>query len=451
MACLTTYQGLCRHDLEDELNSPRTRLVHGDYALVPLASNRREHSDYPLSHYINNDSALSPPCALRHRAVLRGVTDAAAIDRQGPFGYSSYTPRCRSAPQPYDDAEYFDVPRAGWRFPHTYPLQCIEPGGSRWSPEQIHAYNRDVVRHNNQIASRRMVGVPSEYMMLHPMMDPLGRFPPGFDRPWRLDEFLAMDGKQRPHLFKFPLSISSSCKPRPLNSSGPILLCCVEQLLTCSAEPLIDSHRHHYGLPQPENLEKLLLLNSHEQNLRRQLKQVQLLELYGAKHLAEQFAIQLLASQNALPGLSAPRSPGYGLGPDFDDDFLSPLRRDQSGAIPLDALGYGSGLSNWNLDLLPQLRAAMAGRGGRGLGPWAGAGGASPWARSGIYPGMGSPRGYGAPGSWPGLPYSGGAWGGGIGGYDPRGRGIGSGPSDMSRFMERISCDGGVGRRHGSF
>ena len=193
MACLASHPGFCRHDLETELRSPRARLAHGDYALVPLSHPHRAQSDRPLSHYINDDTALDARCALQHRSILGGVEDAAVIDRVGPFGCSQYAPRCGSL---CNDADYLEMPDPGWRFSYTYPLQCVEAGGVRWSPEQIHAYNRDVLRHNNQIARRRNVGVPGEYMMLHPMMDPVGRFPPGFDRPLRLQDFFSMDGKQ---------------------------------------------------------------------------------------------------------------------------------------------------------------------------------------------------------------------------------------------------------------
>ena len=225
-------------------------------------------------------------------------------------------------------------------------------------------------------------------------------------------------------------------------------ICATHQhILTPCTEPLIDSQRHHYGLPAPETLERLLLLNNAERQLRRQLKQIQLLELYGARRLAEQLAIQLLAAQNALPGLNAPRSLGYGLGPDFDET-LSPLARDYGGMAPLEAIGYGNGLMNWNYDVLPQLRA---GSGGRSLGPWSGSGSAIPWARSGMYPGRSLNRGYASPGGWPGLPYNGGSWSGLAGGYDPRRMGMSRGPSNHHPFMSAISCDGGRGDRSRSF
>lgn len=199
MACLAHHQGICRYDLRNELLLPRARLLHSDYALVPLNHSQRARSDRPLAHHIADDSALDARCGLRHRSLLGGVADSAVIDRIGPFGGSTCSPRCRSLPHLYDDAEYLDVPEH-WQFSHTYPLQCKESGGIGRSPDQIQAYNRDVLRHNNQIARRRNVGVPGEYMMLHPMMDPLGRFAPGFDRPMPFDHFLAMDGKRHSYL-----------------------------------------------------------------------------------------------------------------------------------------------------------------------------------------------------------------------------------------------------------
>lgn len=198
MACIASYPGLCRHDLETELALPRARLVHEDYALVPLSRSHRIHPDRPLSHYIADDAALDSHYANQRRPSLRRLADDAVIDRAGPYAYSSTLPRCTSVMSPYDDAEYLDLPDPNWRFSYTYPLQCMEPGGVRWSPNQIHAYNRDVLRHNNQIARRRAAGVPGQYMMLHPMMDSLGRFPPGFDRPLSLQDFFGMDGNQAP-------------------------------------------------------------------------------------------------------------------------------------------------------------------------------------------------------------------------------------------------------------
>lgn len=212
-------------------------------------------------------------------------------------------------------------------------------------------------------------------------------------------------------------------------------------------------YRHHYGVPPPVNLERLLLLNSAEKQLRRQLKQIQLLELHGAKHLAEQFAVQLLAHQNALPGLVAPPSLGYGLGPDFDDSFLTPLMREYGGVVPLEAIGYGNGLANWNYDALWRLSPSRGGGGGLGLAPWSGHGVANPCARPSMYPGMGmNRRGHAYPGNMARLPYVGGAGGGGgpwtgpmMGGYNPRMMDMGGGQSDISRVIEAISCDGGGG------
>ena len=218
-------------------------------------------------------------------------------------------------------------------------------------------------------------------------------------------------------------------------------------MLTYSIEPLIDSYRHHYGIPPPETLGRLLHLNSAEKQLRRQLKQIQLLELHGAKRLVEQFTLQLLTSQNALPGLGAPPSLGYGLGPDFDDNFLAPLTRDYGGIVPLEAIGYGNGLANWNFDALAQLWPARAGDGAVGLLPWSGHSGTNPWAGVATSPVMGMSRGgNGYPGSLPRLAYDGAPWAGPMmGGYDPRRMNMGGGQSNISRVMDAISCDGGGG------
>jgi hypothetical protein len=217
-------------------------------------------------------------------------------------------------------------------------------------------------------------------------------------------------------------------------------------LLIFSAELLIDNQRQHYGLPEPQTLERLLLLNSAEQQLRRRLKQIQILEVQGARHLAEQLAIQVLASQNAIPGLNTPRNLGYGLGPDFDETYLSPLRREYGGVVPLDAIGYGRGISGWNHDVLPQMMAAAAAGNGRGLGFGNGSRGANPWSQTGMFPGMNSNRAYGFPGSWPpGMQFGGGGngpWGGSMGG---------SGPSNFQRFVETVRCDGGNGNRYRRF
>ncbi len=439
MAWLASHPRLYRHELENELCTPQARLVQGEYALGPLTYSQRVHSDRPLSHYISGDSALEAHYVLRHRPILGEAGGVAVIDRDGPFRLSSYNPRFRSLP--HLDAEYLDMSDPNRRFPYSYPLPCMDTGGIRWSPGQIHAYNLEVLRHNNQIGRRRTVGESGEYMMLYPMMDPLGRLPPGFDRPRRIEEYLALDGKRHCHLlFECRMStvLSSLCCLH--------ILCYVQHLLICSVEPLIDSHHQHYGLRHPENLERLLLLNSAEHRLRRELKQIQLLQLHGAERLAEQFAMQLLAAQNFLPGVGTPRSLGYGLGPDFDN-FLNPLTRDYDGMIPLEALGYGNGLANWNFDMLPQFRAATAGGDGRGLGPWGGPEVTNPFARTGMYPSMGMNRGYGFPGSFPGLLYGGGPWGGSMGGFGPRSMGMDGGPSNYGRLIERISCDGGGGNR----
>ncbi len=202
-------------------------------------------------------------------------------------------------------------------------------------------------------------------------------------------------------------------------------------LLTYLPEPLIDSHRHHHNLPPTDHIERLLLLNANAQQLRRQIKQVQLLEYYGARRLAEQFSIQLLGAQNALPGLGTPRL-GYGLGSDFDDSYLSPLTRSMSGGgmMPLEALGYGNGIANWNPETLQQMVGGDV------------PGATSSWARAGLFPGMGMGMGMstgmnqrsGFPSSgWPGMSYSGGGGGGGGGGW----RGLGG----IDRVINRISCD----------
>jgi hypothetical protein len=218
MPYLASHPGFCRHGSGNEVYSPRPRLeVHGDFALVPLSPAHRGHSNRSLAQYINDDNALDKRCALQHRSFLSGFEDAAAIDRNGPFVYPSCAPRCRSHPRLCDDY-YPGAPDSNRRFPHTYPLQCMEPGAVRWSPDQIQAYNRDVLRYNNQIARRRDGSVPGEYMMLHPMMDPLGRFPPGFDRPLRLQDFFSMDGEQRSYLL--PKRIFST----PSHLSTPSIL-----------------------------------------------------------------------------------------------------------------------------------------------------------------------------------------------------------------------------------
>lgn len=436
------YTGLSRYDLENELSLPRARLIHGDYALVPLRSSRRAHSSHhPLTHYTSDGVPFGQLGALGNRSILHPVRDAALVDRDGPYRCSSCTPRCEVHPQTHDDLEYLDIPHPGWHFPYAYPLSCMEPGGLRWGSDQIQEYNRDVLRHNNQIARRRSINVPAEYMMLHPMMDSLSRFSPGFDSPRSISEFLAMEGKQHSPFF---------CqKPPPMSTFTQLLSWCyLKQLLTLSTEPLLDSHRHHYGLPYPEALQRALLLNigSLHRHLC-QLKQIQFFELFGAARLAEQSAIQLLTSQNAFPGLSIPRNMGISLGPDFEDMHLSPLRRSIGGLSALDAIGYGRGLSNWNYDILPQLLPARATAvGGRGLPPWAG--------YPGIYPGTGAQRGHPYPGSWPGSPFSGAEWPGFMGGgYDPRRMGIGGGGglNSYERVAASISCDGGGRNRPGRF
>lgn len=236
MACLASHPGFCHHDLGNEIYSPRPRLVHGDFAVVPLAPSNRGHSNRSLAQHINDDNALDTRCALQHPSNFGGVGDAALIDRNGPFICSSCAPRCRSHPHLCDD--HLDVPE-GWQSPYTYPLQCMEPGGVRWGPDQIHAYNRDVLRHNNQIARRRDGGVPGKYLMLHPMMDPLGRFPPGFDRPLRLQDFFSMDGKQHSHL----LPVRSFSMPSSL-----IILLTITPLLGSHPSPLFVPHTNTCSL-----------------------------------------------------------------------------------------------------------------------------------------------------------------------------------------------------------
>lgn len=213
MACLTTQPGPCRHDLEDELYSPRARLVHGDCHLVPGNNSHRAHSNRPLSHYINGDGALSGPCTHQHRNIVDST-----IDRWGPYNHSSCVPQCGSLPHTSCESDYLDLPDPNWRFSYTYPLPCAESGSVRWRPDQIHAYNRDVLRHNNQIARRRNVGVSGECVMLHPMMDPLGRFPPGFDRPLALPEFFEMDGEPLIS-FYLPSDSSSGADMRSLSQN----------------------------------------------------------------------------------------------------------------------------------------------------------------------------------------------------------------------------------------
>ena len=111
---------------------------------------------------------------------------------------------------------------------------------------------------------------------------------------------------------------------------------------------------------------------------------------------------------------------GYRLGPDFDESYLSPLRRNYGGINPFEAAGYGSGLANWNPNML------------RGM---LGDGGANPWARAPMYPGMMN-RGQSFPSSWPGLSCGGGGYGG---------------PNDVHDVLNRVSYDGGSERRNGRF
>jgi hypothetical protein len=197
------YSPHFHHPFFDDIYSHRARLVDGGYALIHLPSPQRVRASDPLAHHITNDErAIDDAYALGHRNAIAEIADASAIDREGPYTDASsrirspYLHRYRTNPPLYDDLDLFDSPRPGWHFPHSYPISGLEPGGSRLGAEQIRAYNRDVLRHNNQIARRRATGVPSEYLMLHPMMDPLGRFPPGFDRPMNMEDYLAVDGKQ---------------------------------------------------------------------------------------------------------------------------------------------------------------------------------------------------------------------------------------------------------------
>lgn len=224
----------------------------------------------------------------------------------------------------------------------------------------------------------------------------------------------------------------------------------------------------------PEALEDLLLLNSAEHQIKRQLKKVQLLEFYGAKRLAEQFALQFLAIQGLIPGLSVPgRSQlGIGLGPEFDDTYLSSLQREgepsiysptttAAAVIPFDAIGYGNGLANWNFPSLfstqfrdPRISSA---------GPWGRA--ALPPSRrhlhnaaagrgTGIHsygPGVSRSHGYQhyIPALPPSLPYRGGSGGSGRGGWVDRGPYGISGPArgGIPSNVDRLDYEGG-GPRH---
>ena len=197
MACLASYNGCCRCGSGCDRHSSRPRAAQGDYALVPL--NHSHRADRPLRDYIADDNALDSARGLRPGRVFSGVQDPAAIDRDGPYGYHLHSPRCRSLPHIYED--YLDLPDPNWRFSYIYPLPGMEAGRVRWSSDQIRAYNRDVLRHNGQIARRKAASVPGEYMMLHPMMDPHGRFPPGFDRPVGIEDFFGWEGKWHSHLF----------------------------------------------------------------------------------------------------------------------------------------------------------------------------------------------------------------------------------------------------------
>jgi hypothetical protein len=233
MACHTSYPRLYRQDLENECRSPLARLGHGEYALVPLENSRRRS----LAYHINDDSAHDTRCVLDHRPILGGVSDTAIIDRDGPFVRCACAPRCRSLPHSCDDAEHLELTANNGRFPYRYPVRCVEPGGVRWGPEEIQAYNRVVLRYNNQIGRRGAADMPGEPMMLYPMMDTLGRFPQGFDRPVRLPDFLDMDGEQDvPYpLYRCCSSLSSSSHKNhslivasvviSLNFSAPLNTC----------------------------------------------------------------------------------------------------------------------------------------------------------------------------------------------------------------------------------
>ena len=174
---------------------------------------------------------------------------------------------------------------------------------------------------------------------------------------------------------------------------------------------------------------------------------LQLLQLHGATHLAEQLLLQVLAiqQQHALP--APPRSLGSGFPPDFDIPLLQ-----QCGGTPPFGYGGGGGVAMWNQDLLSRLRL---GRGTGGSCAAAAVGDDAPWIRPGLYPAVGGgDRAYGFAGGWPGFS------GAGAGGYEAYGLGMsgggGGGPSNLSPFMERIASGGGGGgggrgRRYGSF
>lgn len=193
MAYHPNYNDCYRCDSGYERHSSRPRATHGDYALVPL--NHSHRADRPLRDYIADENALDSACILRPARIFGGGGDSGAIDREGPYRYHPHSPRCRNVPHTCDDEDYLDQPDPNWRFSYTYPLACMETGRVRWGPDQIRAYNRDVLRHNNQIARRKAAGVAGENMMLHPMMDPHGRFPPGFDRPVGVEDFFRLEGK----------------------------------------------------------------------------------------------------------------------------------------------------------------------------------------------------------------------------------------------------------------
>lgn len=131
--------------------------------------------------------------------------------------------------------------------------------------------------------------------------------------------------------------------------------------------------------------------------------------------------------------------------------------------MPLEAIGYGNGLAEWNWNVLPQLMAARSSGAAWG-GLSAGAMG-SPWAsRVGMVPGramgMGMNPGFGfQPSRWAaGMPHAAVAGAGGGPGPWPMprsmsmsmGMGMG-GPGNIHRVMDRISCDGGYGSRRGRF
>lgn len=184
MAFSSSHLAALLDRLRHEIYLPRARLFNPNQASISEDLSRRAFLQQPLSAHI--DGTATRPYAI-------GGDDLATIDRDGPYIDRAPLDYSEIRPYIYDDLDTFTSSNRNPHHLYSFPFGDTAPRGIRWGPEEIHAYNSKALLHNASIARRKSLVEPYSQLM-YPIMDSQGRFPSGFDRPMRYEDFLLMEG-----------------------------------------------------------------------------------------------------------------------------------------------------------------------------------------------------------------------------------------------------------------